>query len=98
MKTGDAVGTNLARVMAAGAKPRTPDNPAKVRDAAQQFEALLLTQILRTARESQGGWFGDASSDCATEFAEQHLAVVLSQQGGLGLTDLITKGLTKAGE
>ena len=74
-------------------------DPAKIRDAAQQFEALLLGQILRSVRESSGGWLGSAgsSSDCATEFAEQHVAAMLSQQGGLGLATLITQGLEREG-
>ena len=79
-------------------KPKAGD-PAKVRDAAQQFEALLMAQILRTERESNNGWLGsggDSSSDCATEFAEQHLASVLAANGGLGLADLIAKGLKAA--
>lgn len=67
---------------------------AKARDAAQQFEALLLAQILRTVRESGGG-LGKAaeSGDCATDFAEQQFARVLAQQGGLGLAALLTTGL-----
>ena len=84
----------------AGGEVRPPADPAKIRDAAQQFEALLIGQILRSARESGKGWLGsggDSSSDCATEFAEQHLAAVLSAQGGLGLADLIAKGLKPGG-
>lgn len=79
-----------------GNEPKKADDPAKVRDAAQQFEALLIGQILRSVRESGGGWLGsggDPSGDCATEFAEQHVATMLSQQGGLGLADLISQGL-----
>jgi flagellar protein FlgJ len=75
---------------------RKPDDPAKIKDAAQQFEALLIGQILRSVRESGAGWLGsggDPSGDCATEFAEQHLANVLAAQGGLGLATLIGKGL-----
>lgn len=77
------------------AQPRAPDAPAKVRDAAQQFEALLIGQILRAARDS-GGWLGsaDASSDCALEYAEQQLALVMARRGGLGLTDVIARGLS----
>jgi Rod binding domain-containing protein len=78
-------------------KDRAKD-PAKIRDAAQQFESLLLGQILRSVRESGGGWLGsgsDSSSDCATEFAEQHFAAMLAQQGGLGLADLIAEGLRR---
>jgi peptidoglycan hydrolase FlgJ len=75
----------------AGVTPK----PGKIKDAAQQFEALLIGQILRSERESGGGWLGggDSSSDCAVEFAEQHFAAVLAQQGGLGLAKLIGKGL-----
>ena len=81
---------------AAPAEARKSEDPAKVRDAAQQFEALLIGQILREVRESGNGWLGsggDSSGDCATEFAEQHLAAALAQGGGLGLADLICSGL-----
>ena len=72
------------------------DDPAKVREAAQQFEALLLGQILRGVRESGEGWLGsggDATGDCATDFAEQQLAQLLAEKGGLGLAALISKGI-----
>jgi Rod binding domain-containing protein len=75
-----------------------PDTPARVRDAAQQFESLLIEQILRSARESGSGWLSadkDQASDCATEYAEQQFAVALAQRGGLGLAHLIAAGLEK---
>lgn len=84
-----------------GAGARKPDDPAKVRDAAEQFEALLIGQILRSARAGGSGWLGsggDSSSECATDMAEQQLAMVLAQRGGLGLADVIAKGLRKAEE
>ena len=71
-------------------------SPAKVHDAAQQFEALLIGQMLRTERQG-GGWLGggeDASGECATDYAEQQFAAVLAQQGGLGLANMVAKGLT----
>ena len=74
--------------------PAPNGQPAKIRDAAQQFEALLLGQILRSARENGGGWLASGSpTDSLTEFAEQHLASLLAQQGGLGLAGLISQGL-----
>ena len=79
------------------AESRDPD---RVHDAAQQFEALLMGQILRSARQGGSGWLGsgeDSSAECATDFAEQQFAAVLAQQGGLGLATLITSGL-KAGD
>jgi Rod binding domain-containing protein len=70
------------------------DDPAKVRDAAKQFEALLIGQILHSARES--GWLGtpeDPSSDCATDYAEQQFAAVMAQAGGLGIANMVQRGL-----
>jgi len=97
--------TTLLRTAAAdNATPALPlvtaaqaKDPAKIRDAAQQFEALLLGQILRSVRESgAGGWLDSGSaSDSLTEFAEQHLASMLAQQGGLGLSGLISQGLER---
>jgi Rod binding domain-containing protein len=75
-----------------------PDSPAKIRDAAQQFEALLLGQILQSIEESSKGWLGtgdDPSGECATEFAQQAFATELSKHGGLGLADMIAAGLTR---
>ena len=72
------------------------DTPEKVRDAAQQFEALLIGQILRSARQGGSGWFSegeDPSGEIATDYAEQQFATVLAKQGGLGLADMIAKGL-----
>jgi len=81
---------------ASAASQGKKDTPEKILDAAQQFEALLLSQMLRTIRESGKGWLGgddSATSDTATEFAEQQFAMVLAHQGGLGLATLIAKGL-----
>jgi flagellar protein FlgJ len=82
---------------AAAATPTKADTPEKVRDAARQFEALLIGQILRSARQGGAGWLGgeDAAGEVATDYAEQHLATVLAQQGGLGLASLIAKGLER---
>ena len=80
-------------------KTQAAGDSSKVLDAAQQFEALLIGQMLRTERESGNGWLGsggDSAGDCATEYAEQQFASLLAQQGGLGLANLIAAGLTSA--
>ncbi|MBS1856546.1 MAG: hypothetical protein JST11_14350 [Acidobacteria bacterium] len=72
------------------------DDPARVRDAARQFETLLIGQILHSARADGSNWLGsagDASADCATDFAEQQFAAVLAQAGGMGLARLVEQGL-----
>jgi Rod binding domain-containing protein len=73
-----------------------PSHSTSAHDAAQQFEALLLSEIMRSERESGSGWLGsgeDSSGDSAVEYAEQQLASVLARQGGLGLAGLISSGL-----
>jgi peptidoglycan hydrolase FlgJ len=76
-----------------------PASPEKVQGAARQFEALLLGQMLRSAR-GEGGWLGssDGANDCAMEYAEQQLAALLADQGGLGLAGLVAQGLAGASE
>lgn len=91
--------SSLSETLAAPAVSKT-DSPAKIHDAAQQFEALLLGQILESA--SKGGrWLGsgeDSASGCANSFAQQQLATVMARNGGLGLAAIIEKGLAKAPE
>jgi Rod binding domain-containing protein len=70
--------------------------PEKVAEAAGQFEALLIGQLLRSMREASEGWLGtgeDQAGATMLEVAEEHLARVLSAQGGLGLASLVVKGL-----
>ena len=75
----------------------TAPQPTKIKDAAQQFEALLVEQILQSARAGGSGWLSggeeDPSGDCATGFAEQQLAIALASSGGLGMAGLIASGL-----
>lgn len=73
------------------------DSPAKIHDAAQQFEALLLGQILETVSKG-GGWLGsgaDSAGACAGSFAEQQLATLMARNGGFGLASLIEAGLKR---
>lgn len=67
------------------------DSPEKIKDAAEQFEALLIGQILRSAREGS-----EVQGDAATEFAEQNMATCLARSGGLGLAGMIAKSLEKS--
>jgi len=74
-------------------------SPSKIADAAKQFEALMLGQILKTARESSdGGWLGtggDHSGELALDMAEQQFAQAMSAKGGLGIAKMVTSGLER---
>lgn len=87
-----------------GIRPDLPADAGAARkdkspvEAARQFEALLIAQMLRTMREAggSGGWLGtgeDSTADSAMQMAEEHLAAALSAQGGLGLARMLTTGL-----
>jgi Rod binding domain-containing protein len=86
------------QILAEGSLKKT-DSPEKIKDAAQQFEGLLLSQILSSIHED-GGWLGsgsDSSSGAATSFAEQQFAGMIAQKGGLGLAGMISAGLERQG-
>lgn len=77
----------------------TTHNPPAVRQAAQQFEALLISQLLKSVHAAGSeGWLGageDQAGGLMLEVAEEHLAQVLASQGGLGLASLVLQGLSK---
>jgi Rod binding domain-containing protein len=77
-----------------------PDSPEKIKDAASQFEALLIGQILKSARdESSQGWGDDSdpASASAMDFANDYFARAMASKGGLGLSKMIVEGLNRQG-
>jgi Rod binding domain-containing protein len=76
----------------------TSVGPRDVKQAAQQFEALLITELLRLAHGEEGGWLGtgeDSTASPAVGLAEESLAQSISANGGLGLSKLVAENLTK---
>lgn len=77
----------------------TPQNkPTKMEDAAKQFEALLIGQMLRSVRESGAGDDADSSSSTMLDIADQQFSQLLARNGGLGLAHMIVKGLQQDSE
>jgi Rod binding domain-containing protein len=83
------------RLVAGGAAPLPGGDPvAKAKnpaEAAQQFEALLLGQMLRSAHSSDGEQ--DSSSETMWDMAAEQLAQVLARNGGVGMARMIQEGL-----
>ncbi len=69
----------------------------RIESAAQQFEALLIGQMLKSMHESDdGGWTGTDNDDAgsqAVELAEEELAQAMAGHGGLGLARVMAQGL-----
>jgi Rod binding domain-containing protein len=80
-----------------GPGSETPVEQRRVADAAREFEALLISQLLRSARQSDsGGWLGSGEDDSAApalEYGEEQLAAALSARGGLGLAHIVVQTL-----
>ena len=86
-----SAGSDALAVSAHGA-----NEASKIKDAARQFEALLIGQMLKSMRDSEGGWLGtggDEASSSAMEYAQEMFAQSLSANGGLGMASLVMKGL-----
>lgn len=75
-----------------GAAAGKSDTPVKIREAATQFEALLITQMLQSAHGSGSGGEEDQNSTL-TELGEQQLAQALAASGGLGVAKMVVEGL-----
>lgn len=98
-----AVSPSLAATITVSRSPppgtTIKDSPEKIRKAATDFEALLIAQMLKAAREAGGGMTGDADEQDETnssvlELGEQQLAQALSASGGLGIAKMVIAGLT----
>jgi Rod binding domain-containing protein len=74
-------------------------DPGKLHEAAQQFESLMISEMMKSVRESSSsGWLGsdedgDAGQTSATEMAETQFATALAKSGGLGLARMIEKSI-----
>jgi Rod binding domain-containing protein len=72
---------------------------AKVDEAAKQFEALVVGQVLKVSRESSdGGWLGsgeDQGGEMAVELGEQAFAQAIAARGGFGIAKLVKANLER---
>jgi flagellar protein FlgJ len=66
---------------------------AKLVDAAQQFEAMMLQEMLKPMRGGKDSWGGDDKSDSASDtissFGTEAFAKAISKGGGFGIAKQI---------
>lgn len=77
-------------------RDNSKESPARIGHAATDFEALLLGQMLKSAREA--GESDDDEKDpnsTMIDFGEQQFAQALASSGGFGLAKMVVTGLTK---
>jgi len=90
---------NISSAVSLEAPTQAP-NLAKIKATAQQLEALLIGQLLKTSREAgSSGWLGTGDNDDAgqigMEVGEQEFARMLAASGGLGLSKTIEAGMRR---
>jgi flagellar protein FlgJ len=67
--------------------------PKDAADAARQFEALMIGEMLRSAREAETDDEKDSTGSTMLDMADQQFAKMLADRGGLGLANMIAKSL-----
>lgn len=76
----------------------TAKRPTRLAQAAQQFESLMIGEMLKTAREGNSeGWLGsgsDGSAESAMGLAESQFAQAMAARGGFGLAKTIEHSMS----
>lgn len=72
----------------------------EARDAAEEFEAVFLSQMLATMTQELGGAGGVAGGgdDVYRDMFTQEVAKMISRSGGLGVADSVLKEMLKTQE
>lgn len=74
-----------------------PKEPSDLRKAAADFEALVLTELLREIRfAGPDGEQSDQASSTMLGFGHEQMARAIAASGGLGLASIAVKGLEHA--
>jgi peptidoglycan hydrolase FlgJ len=72
---------------------------AKLVDAAQQFEATMLQELLKPLQHGQSSWGNDeksddSSTDSISSFGTEAVAKAISKGGGFGIAKQIVSKVT----
>lgn len=86
-----------------GANSADSAKQAKLADAAQQFEAMMMQELLKPFSNSQDGLGidvqdSDAGADTMSGFGTEALAKAIVQNGGLGIAKQVIRQVTREGE
>ena len=93
------ISSSLSAVAPLAGATNATSKSSKIHDAAQQFEALLVGEMLKSARES-GSWGltdeeSDPGQDTFSGMAESQFANALAKSGGLGLSRMVEQGVSQ---
>ncbi|MDE1175130.1 MAG: hypothetical protein PW789_00815 [Edaphobacter sp.] len=79
-----------------------PTKKAKLVEAAQQFEGMLLQELLKPLRSGENDLSGeqseDSSFDTMSSFGTESVAKAISQSGGLGIARQVIQQVTRSND
>ena len=89
--------TSIAAAMSALGSAPKPSQREQLGEAAKQFEAIFVRQMLAAARKTDFGsdMFGDQAMDTFRQMQDEHFADVAAQTGALGLATMIEAQLAR---
>lgn len=70
-------------------------DPKSVHRVAQEFESLLISQLLKSMKQGALGEEGGGANDSVMQYAQESMARVLSQNGGIGMASVVERALTQ---
>lgn len=75
---------------------------AKLADAAQQFEAMMMQELLKPFATGRDGWgeeeqSTDAAADTMSSFGTEAVAKAIAKGGGLGIARQVIQQVTEEG-
>jgi Rod binding domain-containing protein len=73
----------------------TTQDPKNVHRVAQEFESLLISQLLKSMKQGALGEEGSGANDSVMQYAQESMARVLSQNGGIGMASVVERALTQ---
>lgn len=78
--------------------PAKADDEQALRKVAQEFESLLIAQLMKSMRDASFGddLFESSATKAFTGMLDQQYALELSRRPGIGIADLIVKQVQQA--
>jgi flagellar protein FlgJ len=91
--------TDIAPMMASTLATATPQQRAKVDDAAQKFEASFLSIMVQQMMQGVGGsnaaFGGGQGEDMFKSFMSDAIAKQVARNGGIGMADTVAREMLK---
>jgi Rod binding domain-containing protein len=74
----------------------TSQDPHSIHAVAQEFESLLIGQMLKSVKLGELSEDGNGTNGSMMEFARENLARLISQNGGIGMAHFLENALNQA--